>query len=151
MIFVSTINRNLKSFILAKIMAEYILNYVPKGTHQYEKFITPYELTSLLEGHNFKVENIDGLSFNPLEESFSITKNTNINYFSSLWGIHVKVYTKRCIRLCANSVDPRCHLIRAHHRPCQKSEPACTAGCRDKIRVGNPAHRGLDHGVTAAE
>jgi 2-polyprenyl-6-hydroxyphenyl methylase/3-demethylubiquinone-9 3-methyltransferase len=81
MIFLSTINRNLKSFILAKIMAEYILNYVPKGTHQYEKFITPYELTSLLEGHNFKVENIDGLSFNPLEESFSISSDTYINYF----------------------------------------------------------------------
>ena len=81
MIFLSTINRNLKSFILAKIVAEYVLNYVPKGTHQYGKFITPYELTSLLEGYNFKVENIDGLSFNPLEESFSITKNTNINYF----------------------------------------------------------------------
>jgi 2-polyprenyl-6-hydroxyphenyl methylase/3-demethylubiquinone-9 3-methyltransferase len=81
MIFLSTINRNLKSFILAKIVAEYILNYVPKGTHQYGKFITPYELTSLLEKHNFKVENIDGLNFNPIEESFSISTNTYINYF----------------------------------------------------------------------
>jgi 2-polyprenyl-6-hydroxyphenyl methylase/3-demethylubiquinone-9 3-methyltransferase len=80
-LFLSTINRNLKSFILAKILAEYVLNYVPKGTHQYEKFITPYELTSLLEAHNFKVENIDGLNFNPLEESFSMSTNTNINYF----------------------------------------------------------------------
>ena len=81
MIFLSTINRNLKSFILAKIVAEYILNYVPKGTHQYGKFITQYELTSLLEKHNFKVENIDGLNFNPIEESFSISTNTYINYF----------------------------------------------------------------------
>ena len=48
-LFLSTINRNLKSFMLAKIMAEYVLNYVPKGTHQYAKFITPYELTKMLE------------------------------------------------------------------------------------------------------
>ena len=88
MLFMSTINRNLKSFILAKIVAEYILNYVPKGTHQYEKFITPYELSLLLEKNKFKVENIDGLIFNPLDESFSISTNTNINYF-----INAKKYT----------------------------------------------------------
>lgn len=80
-LFLSTINRNLKSFLLAKIVAEYILNYVPKGTHQYSKFITPYEVTSLLESHNFKIKNIDGLDFNPLDESFSLSKNTDINYF----------------------------------------------------------------------
>ena len=80
-LFLSTINRNLKSFLLAKIVAEYILNYVPKGTHQYSKFITPYEVTSLLESHNFEIKNIDGLDFNPLDESFSLSKNTDINYF----------------------------------------------------------------------
>ena len=80
-LFLSTINRNLKSFILAKIMAEYVFNYVPKGTHQYAKFITPYELTKMLENNNYKLNDISGLNFNPLDESFHLSSNTDINYF----------------------------------------------------------------------
>ena len=80
-LFLSTINRNLKSFMLAKIMAEYVLNYVPKGTHQYAKFITPYELTKMLENNNYKLNDISGLNFNPLDESFHLSSNTDINYF----------------------------------------------------------------------
>lgn len=80
-LFLSTINRNLKSFMLAKIMAEYVLNYVPKGTHQYEKFITPYELTKMLENNNYKLNDISGLNFNPLDESFQLSSDTDINYF----------------------------------------------------------------------
>ena len=80
-LFLSTINRNLKSFVLAKIMAEYILNYVPKGTHQYAKFITPYELTKMLENNNYKLNDISGLNFNPLDESFHLSSDTDINYF----------------------------------------------------------------------
>jgi 2-polyprenyl-6-hydroxyphenyl methylase/3-demethylubiquinone-9 3-methyltransferase len=80
-LFLSTINRNLKSFLLAKIMAEYVLNYVPRGTHQYAKFITPYELTKIIENDNYKLNDISGLSFNPLDESFQLSSNTDINYF----------------------------------------------------------------------
>lgn len=80
-LFLSTINRNLKSFMLAKIMAEYVLNYVPKGTHQYAKFITPYELTKMLENNNYKLNDISGLNFNPLDESFHLSNDTDINYF----------------------------------------------------------------------
>jgi 2-polyprenyl-6-hydroxyphenyl methylase/3-demethylubiquinone-9 3-methyltransferase len=80
-LFLSTINRNLKSFMLAKIMADYVLNYVPKGTHQYAKFITPYELTNMLENNNYKLNDISGLNFNPLDESFHLSSNTDINYF----------------------------------------------------------------------
>ena len=80
-LFLSTINRNLKSFMLAKIMAEYILNYVPRGTHQYAKFITPYELTKMLENNNYKLNDISGLNFNPLDEAFHLSSNTDINYF----------------------------------------------------------------------
>ena len=80
-LFLSTINRNLKSFMLAKIMAEYVLNYVPKGTHQYAKFITPYELTKMLENNNYKLNDISGLNFNPLDESFHLSSDTDINYF----------------------------------------------------------------------
>ena len=69
-LFLSTINRNLKSFVLAKIIAEYVLNYLPKGTHQYAKFITPYELTKMLENNNYNLNGISGLDFNPIDESF---------------------------------------------------------------------------------
>ena len=80
-LFLSTINRNLKSFVLAKIVAEYVLNYVPRGTHQYAKFITPYELTKMLENNNYNLNDISGLDFNPIDESFTLSNNTDINYF----------------------------------------------------------------------
>ena len=80
-LFMSTINRNLKSFIFAKIFAEYILNIVPRGTHQYAKFITPYELNGMLEQHDFNVSSIDGILFNPINESFTLNNDTNVNYF----------------------------------------------------------------------
>ena len=80
-LFLSTINRNLKSFVLAKIVAEYVLNYVPRGTHQYSKFITPYELTKMLENNNYNLNGISGLDFNPIDESFILSNNTDINYF----------------------------------------------------------------------
>ena len=80
-LFMSTINRNLKSFIFAKIFAEYILNVVPRGTHQYAKFITPYELHNMLEQHNFSISSIDGILFNPINESFALGNDTKVNYF----------------------------------------------------------------------
>ena len=80
-LFMSTINRNLKSFVFAKIFAEYILNVVPRGTHQYAKFITPYELNNMLEQHNFNISSIDGVIFNPINESFALGNDTEVNYF----------------------------------------------------------------------
>ena len=80
-LFLSTLNRNLKSFIFAKLIAEYILNYVPKGTHQYSKFLTPYELTQMIEENKYVLNDLDGLKFNPIDESFSLSNNIDINYF----------------------------------------------------------------------
>ena len=80
-LFMSTINRNLKSFILAKIFAEYILQVVPRGTHQYSKFVTPYELSIMLEQNKFNIRSIDGILFNPINESFALDKDTDVNYF----------------------------------------------------------------------
>ena len=80
-LFLSTINRNLKSFVLAKIVAEYVLKYVPRGTHQYAKFITPYELTKMLENNNYNLNGMSGLDFNPIDGSFILSNNTDINYF----------------------------------------------------------------------
>ena len=71
--------------MLAKIIAEYVLNIVPKGTHQYSKFVTPYELDKLLESNQYRLNDLTGVVFNPLNETFNLSKDTDINYF-----IHAK-------------------------------------------------------------
>ena len=80
-VFFSTINRNLISFIFAKVIAEYVLNMVPKNTHTYDKFIRPSELNRILEKSNFKTEDITGISFNPINQSFTLSDFNKINYF----------------------------------------------------------------------
>ena len=77
----STINRNLKSLILAKIFGEYILNWIPIGTHEFEKFIKPVEIIDVLENKNLKIKDIKGLEFNPISNQWLLTNNTNVNYF----------------------------------------------------------------------
>jgi len=80
-VFLSTINRNIISFALAKIMAEYILNIVPEGTHQYKKFIKPSELAKMLEMADLNIDNIKGVKLNPFDYSFTYSSITKINYF----------------------------------------------------------------------
>ena len=80
-VFFSTINRNLISFIFAKVLAEYVLNMVPKNTHTYDKFIKPSELNNMLKKSDFKTEDITGVKFNPLDQSFSLSDFNKINYF----------------------------------------------------------------------
>ena len=80
-VFFSTINRNLTSFIFAKVIAEYVLKIVPKNTHTYDKFVRPSELNKMLQKNNFKTENITGLKFNPLSQTFSLSEFNKINYF----------------------------------------------------------------------
>ena len=80
-IFISTINRNIVSFALAKIMAEYVLKIVPEGTHQYKKFLKPSELVKMLEIAKFKMTDIKGVTLNPIDYSFSLSSITKINYF----------------------------------------------------------------------
>lgn len=80
-VFLSTINRNITSFVLAKIMAEYILKIVPEGTHQYKKFIKPSELAKMLEMVDLNIDNIKGVKLNPIDYSFTYSSITKINYF----------------------------------------------------------------------
>ena len=82
-LFISTINRNIVSFALAKIMAEYILKIVPEGTHQYKKFLKPSELVKMLEIEKFQMSDIKGVRLNPIDLSFSLSSITKINYFMS--------------------------------------------------------------------
>lgn len=78
--FFSTLNRNIKSYALGVIAAEYILKLVPTGTHDYKKFITPAELRSMLSKHGFELIAINGIDYNPITSNFGLGTNTDINY-----------------------------------------------------------------------
>jgi len=80
-IFFSTINRNPKSYLLAILAAEYIFCLLPKGTHEYEKFIRPSELDNWVKKSNLNTTDITGLFYNPLTKEFKLSKDTSVNYF----------------------------------------------------------------------
>lgn len=80
-IIFSTLNRNPKSYLLAIGMAEYLLRWVDKGTHDYKKFIKPSELVKILEQNNIKVTDISGMSYNVVSRSWNISKDVDVNYF----------------------------------------------------------------------
>ncbi len=80
-VFFSTLNRNPKSYLLAIVGAEYALKMVPKGTHDYLKFIKPSELASWARAASLNVKDVSGLSVNPLTNTFRISKDADVNYF----------------------------------------------------------------------
>ncbi|MCG8537054.1 MAG: bifunctional 2-polyprenyl-6-hydroxyphenol methylase/3-demethylubiquinol 3-O-methyltransferase UbiG, partial [Pseudomonadales bacterium] len=79
-VFFSTINRNPKSYALAIVGAEYIMNLVPKGTHDYMKFIKPSELSRWARAAQLQIKDISGMSVNPLSMTFKITRDADVNY-----------------------------------------------------------------------
>jgi len=79
-LFLSTINRNPRSYLFAIIGAEYILNLLPKGTHDYSKFIRPSELSNWIRSANLEVKETIGLSYNPLNETYWLGKDLGVNY-----------------------------------------------------------------------
>ena len=81
LIIISTINRNLLSKLFAINIAENILHWIPKGTHDYNKLIKPEELKRILLNEKFNFNNIKGLVFNPLNREWKLSKNYMINYF----------------------------------------------------------------------
>ena len=82
-VFVSTINKNIKSMVLAKFAAEYILNWVPKGTHDWNKFITPSNLSQMMERHGFDEELRAGIVFDPVSLKWKQSKDVSVNYITS--------------------------------------------------------------------
>ena len=80
-LILSTINRNLKSLLFAKIFGEYVLNWIPVRTHQFEKFLKPEEIVDFLKLKKIEIKNIKGMEFNPFSNNWLLTDNTNINYF----------------------------------------------------------------------
>ena len=79
-IFFSTINRNPKSYLFAVIGAEYVLNLLPKGTHEYEKFIKPSELAKWIRDAGLTTQETIGLSYNPLTDNYWLGKDIQVNY-----------------------------------------------------------------------
>ena len=78
---VSTINRNLKSLVFAKFFAEYVLNWIPIGTHEFKNFLKPEEITKILENEKLEIIDIKGMVFNPIMNEWILSENKNINYF----------------------------------------------------------------------
>ena len=80
--FIATINKTLKSYIFAIIGAEYILRWLPIGTHEWEKFVKPEDLINILEKYNLKLDTLDGLKFNILKNEWIFDKDKSVNYIT---------------------------------------------------------------------
>ena len=79
-VFFSTINRNPKSYLFAVIGAEYLLNLLPRGTHDYAKLIKPSELARMARGAGLDVEAIMGMTYNPITKIYSLVRDSSVNY-----------------------------------------------------------------------
>ncbi len=80
LMIVATLNRTLKSYALAIIGAEYILNWLPKGTHTWEKFLKPSELESHLRMGGLKLKKIQGVTYNPINDDWKLSSDIGVNY-----------------------------------------------------------------------
>ena len=80
--FIATINKTLKSYIFAIIGAEYILRWLPIGTHEWEKFVKPEDLINILEKYNLKLDKLEGLKFNILKNEWIFDKDKSVNYIT---------------------------------------------------------------------
>lgn len=79
-VFFSTLNRNPKSFLLAIIGAEYVLNLLPKGTHEYRRFITPAELAAMARDAGLTVNGFIGMTYNPFSKVYALSDDVSVNY-----------------------------------------------------------------------
>lgn len=83
-VFFSTLNRNMKSYLFAIIGAEYVLNIIPKNTHDYAKFIRPSELSEWGRKSGLIVKNMTGLTYNPLNKTYKLCDDISVNYLVHL-------------------------------------------------------------------
>lgn len=82
LIFFSTLNKTLKSYFLAILGAEFVLKWVPKGSHQWDKFIRPSELHQIMKTQGIRSTDLKGMSYNPLTGSWSLSHDLSINYIA---------------------------------------------------------------------
>jgi 2-polyprenyl-6-hydroxyphenyl methylase/3-demethylubiquinone-9 3-methyltransferase len=83
LMLLSTINRTLKAYLLAIVGAEYVLRWLPVGTHQWERFVTPDELSRHLRAAGLVAPTLEGLVYNPLADTWSLAANTDVNYLAA--------------------------------------------------------------------
>jgi len=83
LMLLSTINRTLKAYLLAVVGAEYVLRWLPVGTHQWERFVTPDELGRHLEAAGLGSSEFQGLVYRPLDDAWSLSADTDVNYFAA--------------------------------------------------------------------
>ncbi len=79
-LFLSTINRNPKSFLFAIVGAEYLLKMLPKGTHEWKKFIRPSEMSDYLRHAGLEVSELTGMSYNPVTKAYKLGRDVDVNY-----------------------------------------------------------------------
>lgn len=79
-VFFSTINRNAKAYLFAIIGAEYVLNLLPRGTHDYAKFLQPSELANLSRQAELRVDHLIGMNYNPFSKVYALGSDTSVNY-----------------------------------------------------------------------
>ena len=82
LMFIATINKTLKSYIFAIVGAEYILKWLPIGTHEWEKFVKPEDLKNILKKNNLELNKLDGMNFNIIKDKWNISKDTSVNYIA---------------------------------------------------------------------
>ena len=78
--FVATLNKTLKSYFFAILGAEYILRWLPIGTHEWEKFIKPNDLINILKKYDLRLDALKGMNFNLIKDEWSLSSDTSINY-----------------------------------------------------------------------
>ena len=87
-IYFSTINKNLKAFLFAIIGAEYILNLLPKGTHEYKKFIKPSQLQAWVNSNGLSFDSIIGMTYNPITQKYKLSQDTSVNYIVEVSSVN---------------------------------------------------------------
>jgi 2-polyprenyl-6-hydroxyphenyl methylase / 3-demethylubiquinone-9 3-methyltransferase len=84
LMFVATLNKTLKSYVFAIVGAEYILKWLPIGTHDWEKFVKPNDLIKICKKNNLSLKKLDGMNFNLLDNSWKLSGDTSVNYIMKL-------------------------------------------------------------------
>ena len=82
LMYVATLNKTLKSYLFAIVGAEYILRWLPIGTHDWNKFVKPSELISLAKTNSMIIKKIDGVVFNPINQKWNINTDKSVNYIA---------------------------------------------------------------------
>ena len=82
--FIATLNKTLKSYLFAIIGSEYILRWLPIGTHEWDKFLKPQTLIDISQKNFLNLQNIDGMTYNPITDQWKLSNDKSINYILQL-------------------------------------------------------------------